>query len=368
VKKHATAWIKGLIKYGIGFGVLGYLIYQYWDDDPKTGGPGLHKLLQGPIEFGWLVVVACLVATAVSLQLFRWYLLVRALDLPFTLRNAFRIGMVGVFANTFLPGSVGGDLVKAYFIAREHPERKTRAVASVLADRAMGLFGLILFVAVLGSIAWAMGDPRINDNPSLQRMVELTAIIAGGSFSAFLLLGLLPQWRVDRFGRRLLAVPKIGVSLAELWFAVWMYRQRLGVIVIGVALSAASHFALVFAFHCASRVFPPENVETDQATLAEHMVVAPIGFIVRALPISPGGVGVGEAAFAGLYKLCGRPESRGVITSLAMRVCEWLIGFIGYFVYLRMKAHHELPAEDENGDENPNGEEKTHEPHPAPAG
>ena len=51
--------------------------------------------------------------------------------------------------------------------------------------------------------------------------------------------------------------------------------------------------------------------------------------------------GFGEAAFAGLYKLSNRPESRGVIARLALRVVEWIIGLVGYLVYLRMKAHHD---------------------------
>jgi uncharacterized protein (TIRG00374 family) len=358
VKKHATAWVKALIKYGIGFGLLGVVIYQYWNDNPKTGATGLHSLLDGPIQWGWLIIASGCLAIALSFQILRWYVLVRGLDLPFTIRNAFRIGMVGVFANTFLPGAVGGDFVKAYFIARDNRDRMTAAVATVIIDRAMGLFGLILFVAVLGSIAWAMDDPRIVGNEGLQRMVVSMAIVAASTVVGFLLLGFLPQRRVDRFSNRLKSIPKVGKSLSEFWGAVWMYRQRLHVVAIGVGLSAMAHFGLVFAFHCTSRVFPPESIETDQATLAEHMVIAPIGFIVQALPLSPGGVGVGEAAFAGLYKLSGRPESRGVIARLALRVVEWIIGFIGYMMYLRMKAHHELPAGEENGDENGNGKDK----------
>jgi uncharacterized membrane protein YbhN (UPF0104 family) len=352
VKKHAAETVKGLLKYGIGFGLLALVIAKYWNPNPQSGAPGLEQLLQGPIDYGWLAAAAVLVAVALSLQLFRWYVLVRALDLPFTVRNAFRLGMVGVFYNTFLPGSVGGDLLKAYFLAKEHPERKTRAVATVIADRALGLFGLILFCAVLGSAAWAGGDARIVANPDLQWLIKVMAAIAGGSIAGFLLLGLLPQRRVDRFAGRLKWVPKIGKSLAELWYTVWMYRQRMRTVVLCVGLSALAHFGLVFAFHSASRVFPPDNPAAEQATLAEHMVVAPIGFIVQALPLSPGGVGVGEAAFAGLYKLSGRPESRGVIARLALRVVEWIIGLVGYLVYLRMKK--ELPVvEEENGAEPP---------------
>jgi glycosyltransferase 2 family protein len=344
VKKHAVGWIKGLFKYGIGFGLLAYVISKYWNNDPATGAPGLKELLQGPIEYIWLLAATLLLIMALSLQLTRWFLLVRALDLPFTGRNAFRLGMVGLFYNTFLPGSIGGDLLKAYFIAKGQPGQRTKAVATVLIDRAMGLFGLILFCAVLGSIAWAGGDPSITKNIDLQWIIELTAAIAVSSVIGFLLLGLLPQRRVDRFAGRLRSIPKLGGSLGEFWYAVWIYRQRLRVVAFGVGLSALAHFSLVFAFHAASRVFPPTN-PADQATLAEHMVIAPIGFIIQALPLSPGGVGVGEAAFAGLYKLSGLPASRGVIARLSLRVAEWIIGLAGYIIYLRMRA--ELPVVDE---------------------
>jgi uncharacterized membrane protein YbhN (UPF0104 family) len=353
VKKHATAWIKGLVKYGIGFGLLAWVISKYWDDRIVTSDgvssttPGLHTLLSGQIDYQWLVAATVLVAATIGLQLVRWYVLVRALDLPFSLYNAFRLGMVGLFFNTFLPGSVGGDLVKAYFIAKAHPERKTRAVATVLIDRGMGLFGLILFVAVVGGVAWGLGDPVISGNRELQWMVKLMAAIAGGSALGFLLLGLLPQRRVDRFARRLQWFPKIGGSLAELWYAVVMYRQRLGAILLGLALTALSHVCFVSALHCAARLFPPADPAAELATFPEHAVLAPVGFAVQAIPISPGGVGVGEAAFAGLYKFAGRPETRGVIARLSLRISEWILGLLGYLIYLRMKSHHELPTDEE---------------------
>jgi hypothetical protein len=366
VKKQAAKWITGLLKYGIGFGLLAYVIAKYWNDDPKTGAPGLEHLLQGPIEYVWIIASILLLMVALTFQLSRWYMLVRALDLPFTGRNAFRLGMVGLYYNTFFPGSVGGDLLKAYFIAKGQPGRKTKAVATVIIDRAMGLFGLILFCAVLGSIAWAGGDESIKENVNLQWLIESMAAIAICSIIGFLLLGLLPQRRVDRFAGRLRSIPKLGVSLSEFWYAVWIYRQRLKVVAIGVGLSALAHFALVFAFHTASRVFPPENAADKQASLTQHMVIAPIGYIVQALPLSPGGVGVGEAAFAGLYKLSKLPASRGASARLSLRMAEWIIALVGYIIFLRMRA--ELPVgNNEKGDvgqqatgdpQNPNEDKK----------
>ncbi|MBA2225458.1 MAG: flippase-like domain-containing protein [Thermogemmata sp.] len=336
-------YLRVVIKYGIGFGLLIWVVTRYWEDNSATGAPGLRSLLSGPVSEVWLVIAAVLTAGALGLQLVRWYLLVRALELPFTLRDACRLGLVGVFFNTFLPGSIGGDLLKAYFIARENRERKTRAVATVLIDRALGLFGLVLFVAVLGTAAWGLGEERLAGNAELQRVIQVMAVCSGATVAGFILLGYLPQRRVDRFARRLRWLPKIGGVLAEFWFAVWMYRQRPRTMAWGVVLSAASHVALVLAFHASSRVFPATGTAAEQpASLAEHLVIAPIGFIVQALPVSPGGVGVGEAAFAGLYQLSGRSASRGVIARLSLRIVEWLLGAAGYLIYLRMKK--ELPT------------------------
>ena len=48
MKKHAAAWGKGLLKYGIGFGLLAWVISKYWE--PNGGNPGLRNLFQGPID------------------------------------------------------------------------------------------------------------------------------------------------------------------------------------------------------------------------------------------------------------------------------------------------------------------------------
>ena len=114
------------------------------------------------------------------------------------------------------------------------------------------------------------------------------------------------------------------------------------------------------------------SISPDAGSAVEHFIVAPIGFIVQAIPISPGGVGVGEAAFAGLYKLSGRPETRGIIARLSLRLTEWLIGLTGYIVYLRMRAEvreleHEVEEDEEKEEKEEKGEEPIDPPHREPA-
>ena len=93
--------------YALAFGLLGFLVWSNWE--------GLKHVLERRIHLDFLLLAAAIAVPSILLTFFRWYILVQAVDLPFTVPNAMRLGMIGYFFNTFLPGSVGGDLIKAAF-------------------------------------------------------------------------------------------------------------------------------------------------------------------------------------------------------------------------------------------------------------
>ncbi len=100
---------------------------------------------------GRLFVLAFgLYMTGVLLAFLRWYLLVRALGLPFRLKDAYRLGFIGMLFNFVIPGAVGGDFVKAAYLCREQGTR-TGPIASVVVDRIVGLLGLFLLACVGGN-------------------------------------------------------------------------------------------------------------------------------------------------------------------------------------------------------------------------
>jgi uncharacterized protein (TIRG00374 family) len=351
VKKHARNTVVGLLKYGVGFGLLAYILIKYWE--PQGNSPGIKGLLEQTPDFLLFAAVGACGVAVVSIQFVRWYFLVRALDLPFTMGNAFRLGLVGGFYNAFLPGSVGGDLVKAYFIAKDSPGRRAAAVATVLADRLIGLFGLLWFSAVIGGAFWLAGDERVTGNEYLKFIIRVCGGAVVLTALGWVVMGFLPERRADRFKGRLNGIPKVGHTLGEMWFAVWTYRQRPKVIYALIGVTAVCHVVMVFMFHLAVRVF----AASDPGTVAEHFVIAPIGFIAQAFFPAPGGVGGAEAIFGYLYTLLNRPETTGVVGRLTLRVVEWGLGLIGLAVFLRMRDV--LPAvEDEAAEEGYGGHEE----------
>ena len=111
-----------------------------------------------------------------------------ALDLPFRLADAFRLSFVGYLLNFVAFGSVGGDLFKAVFLAREQPGRRTEAVATVFLDRAVGLYSLLVVAsaAILfsGSSAW---------DAEIKTICNLTLAATAVGTAAIVVI-LLPGW------------------------------------------------------------------------------------------------------------------------------------------------------------------------------
>jgi len=345
-------------KYLLAFGLLGYVVYANWD---PPGGRGLkdvwqkHAIEGQPIHGGFLLMAFLLFTGSVLLTMVRWYVLVRAQDLPFTLGGAMRVGLIGFFYNSVLPGSVGGDIIKAAVLAREQ-SRRTVAVATVIMDRVIALWGLVWFVALLGGVFWSLGMLDGDDDnvqPALV-IVASAAIVVGVSVVVWLLLGLLPQWRAERFAGRLSRIPRVGGAAAEFWRAVWMYRCRQKSVALALGLSWVSHVGFVLTFYCCARTLWDGLASNPLPSLAQHFLIVPIGMVIGAIPLFPGGAGIGEAGFGGLYALFGSAPANGILGSLVQRVLTWGSGLIGYGVCLNMRTS-KPPAVPAPAGENANG-------------
>jgi uncharacterized membrane protein YbhN (UPF0104 family) len=313
-----------------------------------------HVVRREPINGHYFAIAFVIFAVAMVMTLLRWYVLVRAVELPFRMRDALRLGMVGFFFSTFMPGSVGGDIIKAAALAVGQ-SRRTVAVATVIMDRVIALWALVWFVAVSGGIFWATGmlDPPLNANPDVvaqaqaakivsERIILVAAAIVLVSALVWCGVGFLPEKRAERFAGRLERLPKVGASAAEFWRAVWMYRCRQASVAIVFFMSWICHLGFVFAFYCCAHAL--WNVELGAIpTLTQHFLLVPIGMVMQALIPTPGGAGAGEWSFGALYVLFGAAEANGVLGSLVQRVINWILGLVGFVIYMRIQVPNAAP-------------------------
>lgn len=331
-----------VVKTAVGLIVLAYVIVSYWEPEEETG-VGLKSAFTRSNRWEYFVAAFACLSTCTSLTFVRWYWLVRAQGLPFTLRDAFRIGWVSYFFNTVLPGSVGGDVLKAAFIAREQ-QRRTVAVSTVLIDRGIGLWGIVALAALVGGTMYAIDDPIVTQQADMVRMVRAAVLFMALTFALWAFLGLLPERRAQRFKQRLLWLPKVGGALAEFWLAVWLYRKQRHAILGGLGMSIFGHIFTVLAFYFSALAFQPRSEPPQIPGIWAHFVIVPAGMAFQGFFPSPGGIGGGEFIFGLLYARLSQPAANGIWGSFGFRLNTWLLGFLGYVVYLFMKRDMSFPV------------------------
>lgn len=93
----------------------------------------------------WLAVAA-LFALGHTVSALKWRGLVRAAGVPLPVVDALRAHAAGLFANSWLPSIVGGDVVRAAWVARAHG--LTAPAAAGLLDRVLDLLALLLLASI----------------------------------------------------------------------------------------------------------------------------------------------------------------------------------------------------------------------------
>jgi uncharacterized protein (TIRG00374 family) len=116
--------------------------------DQYRANQGIKTMLSNA-QVSYLIWGFLLIGFIYPMQAIRWGLLMRARGLETTIWKRFRLIMVGAFFNFCMPGMTGGDLIKAYYAAK-NSDRRTDAVMSVIFDRIAGLIALILLAGFAG--------------------------------------------------------------------------------------------------------------------------------------------------------------------------------------------------------------------------
>jgi uncharacterized protein (TIRG00374 family) len=276
---------------------------------------------------GRLAAALCWYLAGVMLAFARWWLLVRAVELPFSLREAFRLGWIGMFFNLVIPGAVGGDVVKAAYLMRDQ-DRKSRAVASIVIDRLVGLLGLFLLAGIAGMVAARAGLAR-----------ELRPIVVSAWVAYAVTLGLLVLAFTIRpdgpISRRLKGRRRARRLFEELHATGVAYRRRIGWVIAAHAMAALTHLSNVAAFYEVSRALFPVREIPD---FLGHLLLVPLILFSTAIPLPFSGLGAAENVSALLFRTL--DYGGGAVAMLGFRLLQLGAAIIGAGVYLtyRRKA------------------------------
>jgi len=271
----------------------------------------------------WPLTLAALGLMLMGLVLTSWRLCVlfRPRGLGLSLAASTRLTLIGMFFNTSLPGAGGGDLVRMYYGARGHEGRRAEIVTVMVLDRVAGMFALILWPLLVAPAVFSLW----RGNPALTALLGAGAAMAVGMAVVFVVAWspmFAPDGRLDGWVRRLPA----GALLAQVMETIAGYRTHRRAVVQAVGISLLSHTLAMSAALLLARITNPDGFSWAMS------ILIPMGFMANTIPLTPGGLGVGEAAFDSLFRLAGLHGGAEVL--LGWRLLILAVGLVGLGAYL----------------------------------
>ncbi|NLE64576.1 MAG: flippase-like domain-containing protein [Elusimicrobia bacterium] len=288
-----------------------------------------------------LIVAAFVIHALIHLVLlWRWQLFMDALSFRAPFGQVCRYFFIGLFCNLFLPTSIGGDLIKAYGLAR-NAGQKPKVYASVVLDRLSGFGGLVV-VALVG---YVLGSTII-DAPSV---IVPIALLTGLSLVVGFMLFHEPTYTF--FCGIFRPFPRLHKALMDMHMDVVLMKGRkrtaLGCLLVSCVTQAVAgymYYLIAVALH-------------QEAHLLHFMIFAPIVCAVSFLP-SIGGLGFREFGWAYLLDKVGVSQGIAVGLSLIGFLFVIIVGVFGGILYVTTISHRRVqcdPSKDISGEGDPRG-------------
>ncbi|MDO8746359.1 MAG: lysylphosphatidylglycerol synthase transmembrane domain-containing protein, partial [Thermodesulfovibrionales bacterium] len=244
--------------------------------------------------------------TSTYLSSIRWRLL---LPEEFKEKRLFSFCLVGSFFNTFLPGIIGGDVVKTFYLYRE-TNKGSLSFASVFMDRYIGFISLM----TIALISFAAGFKYIKGSLIEWLLPTIVFSFLIGSFAIFRL----------RLGKGIRA-------LSEFYGYFSGYSSQKMVIMKALMLSFTIQILSILSMYIIALGLG------QHIYLAYFFIFFPIIVTISTLPISISGIGVREGAFVVLFGMAGVKPEMATAMSFAWFLSTASGGLVGLFEYLRLK-------------------------------
>lgn len=286
----------------------------------KTDRLNLEKVRPFLSIEGLLIGLFLTAATIVILGE-RWRYLARTNLHSLGVWLTFKLNLIGLFFNFAMPGGVGGDVIKAYYLQKDLGLPRSFAFSSALMDRIVGLYtAVFMALAALAFEYWI----EMKTNPLMTKLLVMVGLLFLAQTLGLLLLVF---WRWPE------AWNLSSGIMGKLFRFMSVCRDfikspRRILVAIGITV-VGQLFTIVFFGWAIKEVL---GQPMDWATL---FFVVPVGFMVMAIPITPAGIGVGQAAFFYLFQSFSQTsEGTGSLVITAFQMFQLFWGLVGAFFYL----------------------------------
>ena len=290
-----------MVRLVAGLGLLGWILVatEGWRAFERLAThPLLLAAFVGQTFFGALIEAQRLV------------LLVRSQNVALGIGRSLCLVATSALLSYVVPGGVGGDVAKVAGLGSDHGGRRVEFTVVILVDRVCGMMSLLTVACIAAIVSGSLPAA-----PAPLRATWAAAIVVVIAEIAGFLLAWSPAARASaiyRFVTTRLPLHRVISRLAD---AVYAFRNHKGAIIGAVVLTAIGHLTLMGVFVLAARVMMPDAPSRLVAW------VSLLALVANLLPLTPGGLGVGEAAFSAAFRLAGYAGG-------ALLLISWRAGLI----------------------------------------
>ncbi|MBA3013909.1 MAG: flippase-like domain-containing protein [Proteobacteria bacterium] len=287
--------------------------------------PGLASIIQEINSQYYVLAVIGILSSLVACAL-RWQRVLTLLGLTFRRSEVLKLVFVGDFFNNFLLGSLGGDAVKVFLAVRQRSQKGV-ILASIFADRLIGLIGLTTHAAIMLIILVVQGS--ISGRSLWLPVAPIVVVVSGLAGGGILLFSTRLQrlLRIDALASRLPFSDQIRQGGEALRLLFGKPGPLVSVFALTFCCQACSIGAVAFLGLSLNLGVP----------VSTYLLSAPIVFILSAVPITPGGIGVLEELCQLYFAAAGNPNKvlvLALLIRLTILLCS-LPGIVAFWSYGR---------------------------------
>ncbi len=267
----------------------------------------------------------------------RFRLLLEAQGVQISRWHNIKLFLIGSFFNYVIPGGVGGDAIKAFYLHKDLGHQSKSVPYTVLFDRFLGLYVMLAMALIVMIFDW----PRFAASRELQS-------IAVFFMMAFFGLTAVTAIMLAHKGRQLILrfVPmrmaRLRAIITTINTAFEFYARAPRIVLLSIFWSFTCQVAAVLSLYAVglSMVAAGRLAPGLDLPLRSFFFVAPLGFVLSAIPIAPAGIGLGQAAFFFLFNAyLGQKTAVGPTSITVMQIVIFCWSLFGLLFYVARRTH-----------------------------
>jgi uncharacterized protein (TIRG00374 family) len=313
-------------KLTIILGIFGFLFWKASQATDANGKNVFELLWEQPKRWELLGAAFFVQLFAVSVTIWRWRCLVQTLGLELSVKNAFRLGFLGLMLNLAPMGIVGGDLIKSYLIAKKNPDYMSQAVASVIVDRIVGL--LVMFLC--GAVFVCITGFAFRQEVFARTLSQLVFIL---TITGYVCVGIvfLPFFSKGHTERLLAKIPFCGKVLGKLAKSFLLYRNHKICLLQTFAMTFLVHIPFGFSLYLIA-----EGLFGSVPNVIDHIMLYNVVNLTAMIPLAAGPF---EFVLEQTYPLFSAEGIRmgvgiGLVVALGYRLISIFVAGLGIVYYL----------------------------------